>query len=196
MQPGQSPTPQPFRRSGIAPLTVVIIVVAVVALSGLILVGIIGYLVLRTSQSRSQVPVTMAQMKQALGLYPSLKESLPASRAAAKRLVELSHKDIVRVSKNETYNDTSGDFKGYLDFGYRYSSSDGFDVGIASKSESESGSFSTLVAPSHMYFADFRRLRVGQRIEFEEIAANNLPSEKLTQYATDPYLFVRPVAVR
>ena len=69
-------------------------------------------------------------------------------------------------------------------------------MGVASKSESESGAFGTRVAPSHIYFADFRRLKVGQRIVFEEIPTNNLPTVNLTRYGTDPYLLVRPVAVR
>ncbi|MDR3692288.1 MAG: hypothetical protein P4L46_23095 [Fimbriimonas sp.] len=193
MKETRTPNPPQVGRSSLA---VGVIAVAAVGLVGLVLLGTIGLVLVRAYGARSQKPAESWQTNPWSSQYRTLADSLPASRIAAKALVELSHRAIVRVSENHADKDSSGYFKGYLEFGYSYASARGFDVGNASYSGSESGSFSTLVAPNHMFFSDFRRVKVGQRIVFKEIRTNNLPTLKLTQYNADPYLFVRPVAVQ
>jgi len=196
MQPVQFPSQQPAGRSGLAPFAVVIVAIVVAAVLGLVFMGAIAFLMIRNYRSRSHFTVESMLKNPAFRTYHTLAESLPASHASAKDLVEMSHEGTVTVTMCRPYIDPAGYFKGYLEFGCRYVRSHGFNIGFASNKSSESGSFSTELAPNHMYFADYCRLKVGQRIVFEEIPTNYLPTLKLTLYSADPYLFVRPVTIR
>jgi hypothetical protein len=169
--------------------------IAVIALAVTALV-ILVTAVVGTYTIRSLFPLVKTHADDNPGFYRTRAESIPASRQASKDLVDLSHSEVLTVSKNEPERDPSGGFKGYLDFGYTHSASHSFNYGFASGSSSGSHTFSTVIAPNHLYFAEFRRFKVGQKIVFEEIPTNNLPKEELSIYTPDPYLIVRPVAAK
>ena len=190
MLPGQFPGPP--RRRSISPVTVLLLVLAsagaLICLVPLVSIGLGVFRAYRFFSSHGMGQLTGRGRSRS---YRTLAESLPDSHRAAGDLSAMSHKAVMTVNENKLYNDREGHFKGYLEFGYVYKLLE--DPIIHS---SESGSLSTLVAPNHLYFADFKRLKLGQRIFFEEIPTNNLPTEKNAFYSADPYLFVRPVAVR